>query len=81
MTEAHIMEKLTEVLVEEFEVEPDEITPEANFFTDLDLDSLDAIDLIVNMDKLLGVPLKSEDAQTIRTVDDFVKLILAKSAG
>ena len=79
MTEAHIMEKLTEVLVEEFEVEPEEIRPEANFFTDLELDSLDAIDLIVNMDKLLGVPLKSEDAQKIRTVDDFVKLIQSKS--
>ena len=80
MTEAYIMEKLTEVLVDEFEVDAEEIRPEANFFTDLELDSLDAIDLIVNMDKLLGVPLKSEDAQKIRTVDDFVKLILSKSA-
>ena len=80
MTEAHIMEKLTEVLVEEFEVEADEIHPGADFFTDLELDSLDAIDLIVNMDKMLGVPLKSEDAQKIRTVDDFVKLIQSKTA-
>lgn len=79
MTEEYIMEKLKEVLVEEFEVEADEIHPDANFFTDLDLDSLDAIDLIVNMDKLLGVPLKSEDAQKIRTVKDFVELILSKA--
>jgi acyl carrier protein len=79
MTEEYIMEKLKEVLVEEFEVEEDEIRPDANFFTDLDLDSLDAIDLIVNMDKLLGVPLKSEDAQKIRTVKDFVDLILSKA--
>lgn len=78
MTEAQIMEKLKEVLIEEFEVEEDEIHPDANFFTDLELDSLDAIDLIVNMDKLLGVPLKSEDAQKIRTVGDFVKLIQSK---
>ncbi len=78
MTEAQIMEKLKEVLIEEFEVEEDEIHPDANFFTDLELDSLDAIDLIVNMDKLLGVPLKSEDAQKIRTVSDFVKLIQSK---
>jgi len=78
MTEAHIMEKLTEILVEEFEVEADEVTPEANFFTDLDMDSLDAIDLIVSMDKALGITLKAEDAQKIRTAGEFVQLILSR---
>ncbi len=78
MTEAHIMEKLTEILVEEFEVEADELTPESNFFTDLDMDSLDAIDLIVSMDKALGITLKAEDAQKIRTAGEFVQLILSR---
>ncbi|RLA73392.1 MAG: acyl carrier protein [Epsilonproteobacteria bacterium] len=78
MTEAHIMEKLTEILVEEFEVEADEVTPDANFFTDLDMDSLDAIDLIVSMDKALGITLKAEDAQKIRTAGEFVQLILSR---
>ena len=78
MTEEHIMEKLTEILVEEFEVEADEVTPEANFFTDLDMDSLDAIDLIVSMDKALGITLKAEDAQKIRTAGEFVQLILSR---
>ena len=79
MTEKLIMEKLTEILVEEFEVEPDEVTPDANFFTDLDLDSLDAIDLIVNMDKALGITLKAEDAQKIRTAGEFVQLIMSRA--
>ncbi len=78
MTEEHIMEKLTEILIEEFEVEADEVTPEANFFTDLDMDSLDAIDLIVSMDKALGITLKAEDAQKIRTAGEFVQLILSR---
>lgn len=78
MSETEILEKLTAVLVEEFEVEPEEVTLEADFFKDLDLDSLDAIDLIVNMDKILGVPLKSQDAQKIRTVGDFIALIQSK---
>jgi len=72
------MEKLTEILVEEFEVEADEVTPESNFFTDLDMDSLDAIDLIVSMDKALGITLKAEDAQKIRTAGEFVQLILSR---
>jgi len=79
MTRETVMEKLTELLIEEFEIEEDEISPEANFFTDLGLDSLDAVDLIVNMDKMLGVALKAEDAQKIRTVNDFVELILSKA--
>ena len=78
MTEEHIMKKLTEILVEEFEVEADEVTPESNFFTDLDMDSLDAIDLIVSMDKALGITLKAEDAQKIRTAGEFVQLILSR---
>jgi len=79
MTRETVMEKLTELLIEEFEIEEEEITPDANFFTDLGLDSLDAVDLIVNMDKMLGVALKAEDAQKIRTVSDFVELILSKA--
>ena len=78
MTDQEIIEKMREVLVEEFEVEADEVTPEANFFSDLDLDSLDAIDLVINMDKLLGVKLKGQDAQNIKTVQDFVELIQSK---
>jgi len=79
MTEAYIMEKMTQILVEEFEVEADEVTMEANFFTDLDLDSLDAIDLIIGMDKALGISLKAEDAQKIRTAGEFVQLILSRA--
>jgi len=78
MTDSEIIDRMREVLVEEFEVEADEVVPEANFFKDLDLDSLDAIDLVINMDKLLGVKLKGQDAQNIKTVQDFVELIQSK---
>jgi acyl carrier protein len=70
---------LKEVLIEEFEVEEDEIVEGANFFEDLDMDSLDAIDLIVMMDKKLNIDLKAEDAQKIRTIDEFVTLIMTRA--
>ncbi len=79
MTREKILEELKSVLVEEFEVEESEIELESDIFTDLDLDSLDAIDLVVNMDKQLGVTLKGEDAQKVRTVNDFVELVLSKA--
>ncbi len=78
MTEEFVREALKEVLIEEFEVEEDEIVPGANFFEDLDMDSLDAIDLIVMMDKKLNIDLKAEDAQKIRTIDEFVALIMTR---
>ncbi len=78
MTEALVRDALKEVLIEEFEVEEDEIVEGANFFTDLDMDSLDAIDLIVMMDKKLSIDLKAEDAQKIRTIDEFVALIMTR---
>jgi len=79
MTEAFVRDTLKEVLIEEFEVEEDEIIEGANFFTDLDMDSLDAIDLIVMMDKKLNIDLKAEDAQKIRTIDEFVALIMTRA--
>ena len=78
MTEALVRDTLKEVLIEEFEVEEDEIIEGANFFEDLDMDSLDAIDLIVMMDKKLNINLKAEDAQKIRTIDEFVALIMTR---
>lgn len=78
MTEELVRETLKEVLIEEFEVEEDEIVEGANFFKDLDMDSLDAIDLIVMMDKKLNIDLKAEDAQKIRTIDEFVALIMTR---
>jgi len=78
MTEILVRDTLKEVLIEEFEVEEDEIVEGANFFEDLDMDSLDAIDLIVMMDKKLNINLKAEDAQKIRTIDEFVALIMTR---
>lgn len=78
MTEELVRETLNEVLIEEFEVEEDEIKGSANFFEDLEMDSLDAIDLIVMMDKKLSLDLKAEDAQKIRTIDEFVALIMTR---
>ena len=78
MTEVLVRDTLKEILIEEFEVEEDEIIEGANFFEDFDMDSLDAIDLIVMMDKKLKIDLKAEDAQKIRTIDEFVALIMTR---
>ena len=70
-----IFNKIKEVLVEEFEVEPDDVTLEANLFTDLELDSLDAIDLMVTLDKELEIEINTETMQDMRTIEDVCKFV------
>ncbi len=67
-----IYEKVSAYLVEMFEVPPEKITPEARLFADLDLDSIDAIDLIVQLQNLTGRKIKAEEFKTVRTIQDVV---------
>ncbi|MDB2562670.1 acyl carrier protein [Sulfurimonas sp.] len=75
ITQNDIFTKIKEVLVEEFEVDADEISIESNLFTDLELDSLDAIDLMVTLDKELDIEIKTETMQDMRTIQDVCDFI------
>jgi len=75
MTKEEIYSKVSEVLVETFELEPDQIVGEAHLYSDLDLDSLDAIDLAVRLGSETGIKLKEEEMRAIRTVSDIVDVV------
>lgn len=77
ITEEEIFNKIKDVLVEEFEVEPDDVKPDANMFTDLELDSLDAIDLMVTLDKEMDLEIKTETMQDVRTIKDVCDFVLS----
>jgi acyl carrier protein len=85
VTKELVFEKLKTILMEEFELESDAVTPEANLLTDLDLDSIDAVDLIVKMKPLLSGKIESEQFKHVRTVQDVVEvlypLVKAEAAG
>ena len=70
-----IFEKLKAILVDTFELEPDEITLSSNLYEDLDLDSIDAVDLIVKVQEYVGKRVQPDDFKSARTVDDVVKII------
>ena len=53
MSKDEIFTKLKDILVSEFEIEEDSITPDATLFDDLDLDSIDSIDLIQKMKEFM----------------------------
>lgn len=70
-----IIKIVNKMLEEEFEIDPDLLKPEALLYEDLGLDSLDAVDLIVMVDKQLGVRIEEDSARSIRTLEDVYKVI------
>ena len=70
-----IYNKLCEILEEEFETEKSTITPEANLFTDLDLDSIDAVDLAVRLQQFTEKRITPEEFKQIRTINDVVDAV------
>ncbi len=70
---------VNDTLVKEFELERSTITPEARMREDLGLDSLDAVDLIVALEKALGVEIPEETARRMRTVGDIHSYIKEKA--
>lgn len=70
-----IYQRVVELLGELFEIDADEISPESNLYQDLDIDSIDAVDLVVEIKKVTGKKLKPEDFKSVRTVDDVVNAV------
>ena len=68
--------KVNQMMSELFELELSEITPKSNVFTDLGLDSLDAIDLVVSFQKEFGIKPSNDELQKIRTMEDVYTFCL-----
>ena len=75
MTKEEILDRLREVLVATFQLDPATVTPEANLFTDLDLDSIDAVELAIQLQDLTGRRVKAEEFKSVRTVQDVVEAV------
>jgi acyl carrier protein len=67
-----ILAHIRTTMVALFDTPPEAITPDADLVKDLDLDSIDAVDLIVKVQDLTGRKMKPEDFKTVRTVNDVV---------
>jgi len=64
--------KVVSLFEELFETDPELITLEANLYQDLDIDSIDAVDLVIELRKLTGKKIMPDDFKTVRTVQDIV---------
>ncbi len=70
-----VFNTLRDALVELFELSPQSITGDANLYEDLEIDSIDAVDLIDHIKRQTGKKLAAEDFKSVRTVDDVVDAV------
>jgi acyl carrier protein len=63
---------IVDLLAEMFELDKAGLTPQSNLYADLDIDSIDAVDLAVKLKQLTGKRLQPEVFKTIRTISDVV---------
>lgn len=71
----NIYKTLCDILIEDFEIEENMLNGDANLFTDLDLDSIDAVDLAVRLQQFTDKRIAPEDFKQIRTINDVVDAI------
>ena len=77
MTKTELFDRIVRILNDSFEVAPERITPEARLYEDRDIDSIDAVDLIVLLKPLLGRNLQPEAFKAVRSVQDVVDVVYA----
>lgn len=70
-----IYKLLVDMLVDLFEIEAEQVNPSASLLDDLDIDSIDAVDMSLQLNELTGKKIKPEEFRDIRTVQDVVDVV------
>ncbi|MEI8631572.1 acyl carrier protein [Vibrio sp. PP-XX7] len=72
-----VFEQVKNALIELFDIDEAEIQLDASLYQDLDLDSIDAVDLVVYLQNITGKKIEPEKFKTVRTVEDIVESVIA----
>ncbi|MBX6341559.1 MAG: acyl carrier protein [Thermomicrobiaceae bacterium] len=70
-----LFERVQAVVAEQLGVEPEKVTPDAEFVQDLNADSLDLVELIMQLEEEFGIEISDEEAENIVTVNDAIQFI------
>ena len=74
---SEIAERVKNIVVDKLGCEPEKVTPEAAFITDLGADSLDTVELMMDFEKEFGLSIPDEDAEKIKTAGDAISYVEA----
>lgn len=72
-----IFEYLKDMLVKNFECDEEKVTKEARLYEDLDLDSIDAVDMVVSLQKKTGIKVTPDQFKEVKTTNDIVEVVYA----
>lgn len=75
MTRDEAFQKLQQILADNFEISPEKITLDANIYSDLELDSIDAVDLVIHVQELIGRKISADEFKAARTVNDVLDVV------
>lgn len=75
MSEEEIFNKIKDLIADNFEVDKDSITENTNFMNDLDADSIDLVEFILQLEDEFGAEIPDDEAEKIKTVSDAVSYI------
>lgn len=73
-----MLEKIKKVFEETMNVDPSEVVPTANLADDLDIDSLSAVELALELENEFGIEIEDEELANLKTVQDIMDLIASK---
>ena len=74
-TRAEVTKKISSTLSELFEVDPEAISESSLLYEDLDIDSIDAVDLIVELKSFTGLAIDPEDFKSVKTIEDVINVV------
>lgn len=80
MQKEQVIEKINALLIDEFEIEPEQIIPGENMLETLEIDSLDLVDIVVLIEKHFGFKVVTEEMSDINTLNDFYEYVYRKMA-
>lgn len=79
-TQSSLAGRVNQVIAAEFELDEESIEPGADLYSDLGLDSLDAIDLVVAIEKAFGFKVEEGAVKKIRTVSQLYDFVAARAS-
>lgn len=72
MDKNELYDQLKNILIDQFELDESSITPDANLYDELELDSIDAVDLLVQLKNITGKKISPDDFKDVRTINDVI---------
>lgn len=75
MSEEEIFNQIKDMIADNFDVDKDEITEDTNFMNDLDADSIDLVEFILQLEDEFGAEIPDDEAEKIKTIGDAVSYI------